>query len=625
MSQKKQITIEQLNRDGMSRYAEITSVSESERTVELSFSSEEAEVQRWFGIEKLDHSPGAVRLDRINQGGALLVNHDRDDQVGVNEKAWISYEERKGRAVVRFGKSARAQEIFDDVKDKIRQNVSVNYFVHAMKLLETRSDGEDVYLMTDWEPAEISIVSVPADTGVGIGRSENTPVVPTEHGLPLSTQEERELPMKNEQNQEVRTTEPQAPTVTVQERTQPEESKAISQLGRQYGESEMALKFIEEGKTSAEFQRALLDKLNERGSKPLKDMDTPEIGLSEREAGKFSFVKAIRALANPGDIALRDAAGFEFECSRAAAKKLGRDAQGILVPYEVLSRAITTSTAGNVAGATGGHLVGTTHMAGSFIDVLRNRTVVMRMAMVLSGLVGNIEVPKQTSGGQGYWVGEDGDATESGAEFGQIAMGPKTVGAYTEITRKLLQQSTPDIETLVRMDLAKSLAITIDKAAFYGTGDNNQPLGIIATDGINVSEFTAANPTFAEIVEMESKIAADNADVNSMAYVMNALMRGHLKTTQKFPGETVNNGGSIWEQGNTVNGYGTEVTNQITTGDIVFGNFADLIIGMWGALDLTADPYSNSKKGRLRIVAFQDVDYALRHPESFCLGREAED
>ncbi|NBV43026.1 phage major capsid protein, partial [bacterium] len=153
---KKVVTIEQLNRDGMSRYAEITGVSESERTVELSFSSEEAEVQRWFGIEKLDHSPGAVRLDRINQGGALLVNHDRDDQVGVNEKAWVSYEERKGRAVVRFGKSARAQEIFDDVKDKIRQNVSVNYFVHAMKLLETRSDGEDVYLMTDWEPAEIS-------------------------------------------------------------------------------------------------------------------------------------------------------------------------------------------------------------------------------------------------------------------------------------------------------------------------------------------------------------------------------------------------------------------------------------------------------------------------------------
>ena len=79
----------------------------------------------------------------------------------------------------------------------------------------------------------------------------------------------------------------------------------------------------------------------------------------------------------------------------------------------------------------------------------------------------------------------------------------------------------------------------------------------------------------------------------------------------------------IWEPGNTVNGYRTEVTNQIVTGDVFFGNFADLIVGLWGGLDLTVDPYSLSKSGGLRIVVFQDVDFAVRRVESFCLGRKA--
>ena len=164
-----QAQLPEFNKEALTRsfIFERASVDEDKRTVELSFSSE-VEVERWFGFEVLDHSAGAMRMDRII-GGSFLINHDWDDQVGVVESVRIDAD-KKGRAVVRFGRSSRAEEIFQDVKDGIRKQVSVGYRVLGAKLKETRDD-DDVYLITDWEPYEISLVSVPADITVGVGRS----------------------------------------------------------------------------------------------------------------------------------------------------------------------------------------------------------------------------------------------------------------------------------------------------------------------------------------------------------------------------------------------------------------------------------------------------------------------
>jgi HK97 family phage major capsid protein len=296
-----------------------------------------------------------------------------------------------------------------------------------------------------------------------------------------------------------------------------------------------------------------------------------------------------------------------------------RDVEGLVVPPDVLRRALNTSTTGTAPGDTGGQVVDTTLMTSSFIELLRNRAVAMRLGTPMGGLVGNFDLPKQNSGAGGYWIGEDADAPEDILELGQIGLRPKTVAALSEITRRMLMQSSMDVEALVRSDLATALALTIDKAFFYGTGASDQPTGIANTSGINAVTFAATGaPTYAEVVKMESEIAASNADVSSMAYVMASALRGTMKTTEKFSGTS---GQPIWEPGNSVNGYSTEVTNQIQTGDLIFGNFADAIIGMWGGLELTADPYTNSAKGRLRIVAMQDVDMVLRNVESFCLGR----
>jgi HK97 family phage major capsid protein len=349
-------------------------------------------------------------------------------------------------------------------------------------------------------------------------------------------------------------------------------------------------------------------------------MRDADVGLTDKEARNFSFLKVIRALVDPTDRRAQEAAAFEFEASRAAAAKRGKDSDKFVIPTDVLTRALNTSTTGTASGDTGGFGIATTLMAQSFIDILRNRATIMQLGTVMGGLQGNIDIPKQVAAAQGYWVGEDGDATESNLDLGQISLSPKTVAAFSEITRKLMVQSSLDVEALVRADLAKALALTIDKAGYYGTGTDAQPLGITNQTGINAVDFAAVQPTFAELVEMETQIALDNADVASMAYVGNAAFRGHAKTTLKFPG--VNGSATIWEPGNTVNGYRTEITNQVNSGDVFMGNFADLLVAMWGGLELLVDPYSNSKKGRLRVVVFQDVDFALRRTQSFCLGKK---
>lgn len=651
------------NRDGLVRTMEVRSFDQAGRTVELAFSSE-IEVERWYGVEILDHSPESVRLDRLRDGGALLVDHDWTDQVGVVESVSIDAD-RRGRAVVRFGRSARADEIFNDIVDGIRKHVSVGYRVLAAQLEEIRDEWQDVYRITDWEPYEISIVSVPADTSVGVGRTADKPHEEQRAEKPNTAQSDKtasedkrnmkimvlrdasgnlvraEVDENNNIVNVLETLESAGEGVRNAEKRGREAEQArvrsITEMGEKYNARDLALKAVGEGTTAEDFQRSLLDHLNKpkdlaqpaggerSGGKPLSEMPSSVIGMNEKDIRRYSVFNVIRALANPNDAAAQRAAAFEIECSNAAQQQYGRSAKGILIPDDVL-RAFNAGGAPNTpTGAqTGSNLVGTDFLAGSFIDLLRPRTTIMRLARTMGGLVGNVEIPKQTGGATAYWIGEGDDATETTPTIGQLGLSPKTVAAYTDITRRLLMQSTPDAEAIVRGDLVAAIAQAIDYAGYYGTGTSNQPLGLSNYTGINAVDFAAANPTYAELVQMETEIAADNADVNSMAYVLNARGRGAAKTTPKFSsGTSVSDAGVIWEPGNTINGYRAEVTNQVADGDVFFGNFADLVVGMWGGLDMTVDPYSLSKSGGLRIVVFQDVDFAVRRVESFCIGRNA--
>ena len=616
-------------------------VDMEKRTVELSFSSE-TEVGRWFGIEILDHSQGAIDFSRLNTRAPFLMDHNSRDQVGVVESAWLDQSQRKGRALVRLSKSARGEEILQDINDLIRTNISVGYTIQKAILKEQR-EHDDVYLITGWQPYEISCVSIPADTNVGVGRSseklnnENNSAVPQNEPIAIiPTNQQRAKRMNwdyftdaqgnqvrqriNENGERYGEIEMVRAAGDTAERGAETERKRVSelmQLGERFGAGDLVRQYIDENKSPAELQNAILERMHGNQGKPVTEQpksNNANIGLTGDEARSFSLMRAVRAMLPNATQADREAAAFEIECSEAAQKAYGRSAQGILVPADVLSRVFEVGTSQN--GAT---LVGTDHRADMFIEMLRNRSTIMNLGFIMDGLVGDAEIPKQTGGATAHWLGEEEDVPALSPATGQLKLSPKTVGGRVEISRKLMQQSSPAAEQLVWNDLNRALALKIDKAAYYGTGGDNQPLGLKNISGVNAVSFAAVNPTFAELVQMESEIASDNADVDRMSYVINAAMRGNFKTSAKFGSGTES---TIWEPGNTVNGYRTEVTNQIEAGDVFFGNFADLIIAMWGGLDLTIDPYSLSAKGGLRIVGFQDVDFALRNTESICYGKK---
>lgn len=642
------------------RDATVGVIDKEARTVELSFSSETEKVERWFGIEVLGHDQHEVNLTRMNNSAPALWMHVWEDQRGVVVPGTARIDgDRIGRCTVRYSRSPEGEKLFQDIVDKIVTKVSVGYTVEGMRLVEER-DGIDVYRVNAWTPYEVSNVSVAADDDIGVGRSLEKPQEePRQQSAedPPSirkTSEPTPTPPRTLENMNIKNLRDGAGNLVrakvddngnivevleilekagddvrnatarglEAERTR---VRSISEMGKQYGKDERAAEFIREGKSAEEFQRAILaDYAAERAKQtPLAEQERgAEIGMDQKDLKRYSLMNVIRALSNPNDAAAQRAAAFEIECSIAAQRQYGKEAKGILIPADVLARGFNAGGAANTpAGATtGSNLVATELMSGSFIEMLRNRTTLMRLGTVLSGLVGNVEIPKQTGGATAYWVGEGGDATEGTPTIGQIALNPKTVAAYTDITRRLAMQSTPDAERIVVNDLRNAMSQAIDFAGYYAPGTGVQPKGIKNYTGINAVDFAAANPTFAELVQMETEIAADNADIGQMGYVGNARFRGHCKTTQKF---SDTNGATIWEPGNTVNGYRAEITNQVANGDVFFGNFADLVIALWGGLDLTVDPYSLSKSGGLRLVVFQDVDFVLRRVESLAWGSQA--
>lgn len=623
-------------------------IDEEKRTVELSFSSE-AEVPRWLDeIEVLDHSKGAADLTRLNGGANLLFNHNPGDPLGVVEEARID-SDRRGRAVVRFGNSARAEEVWKDVKDGILRNVSVGYRIHALEMKEKRDGGETVYLVTRWEPFEVSIVTIPADPSVGVSRQaiNPTPIPQTSQFRSIMNRQQtiealraRGITFDEAASDEalaallhrsLTTTENPAPASRpivaneTQARSAEQERDRVRQItaaGKHFNVREIADKAIHDGATLEEFRGLALEEVNKRTTAIRESNEG--IGMSEKEAQRFSILRLLDTLSEPQNARLRSEAAFEYEVIEAAAQKAkGRKVRGVLIPADVLSRNvygqrdIISIKAGSGYTGDAGNTVATTLLTASFIEMLRNKTTVMGRATVLTGLEGDIDIPKQVGKAAAAWIGEDDDAPATDVNFGLASMTPHTIAAYTQLTRKTLKQSSLAVEGFVRSDIAAAIAEGIDLAALYGDGTGNQPVGI-AHSNPNAVNFVGVNPTWAEIVAMETALGEANINSESAAYLARAGFRGYAKTTEKYAGT----GQTLWERGNTVNGYACDITNQVIAGDLFFGDWANFLIGMWGGLDLLVDPYSQSRKARLNISAFQDVDFLVRRSAAFSFGKK---
>lgn len=602
MSKKIKQLIDQINNKKPVRSITLNreDANKDERTIPLAFSSEEP-FERWWGIEILDHSPESVDLSRLNNSAPILSDHDHRAQIGVVEPdTAIIDADRKGRLVARFGSSDRAEQEFRDVLDGIRTKVSVGYRITEL-VLESEKDGVETYRVKKWQPFEVSLVSVPADDSVGVGRSHND-----DPPSPKITIERNIMPPEVEEVKKV-----DVEKVTRDARAA--EMKRLSDINtfkaqfdkKGFDLGDLAEKCMSDGSDYNDFRNAAFEKMQKESS---AIRNAPKLDLNEKEVKQYSLLRAIHAQVT-GDWRK---AGFERECSDEISKRASKQAQGIFVPTDIQSRAQNVTVA-----AEGGNLVGTNHNASSFIDMLKDNSVVSALgATHLEGLIENQQIPKKTGASTGYWLGEAGDVTDSEMTFGFLSLTPKTVAAAIPMTRRMLKQGLPSIEALAWADMAEQIALAIDIAALEGDGTGNQPTGIVSTAGVNTANVAiAGQPTWPEIVGFETAVAADNALQGAFNYVTTAAVRGHLKTTVKDSGS----GLFLMENGDS-NGYNVALKNALTLNRIIFGNFSDLLIGHWGVLDVMPDEAELAKSGGLVVRAFQDLDIAVRRPESFCIN-----
>jgi HK97 family phage major capsid protein len=599
---------------------ERAAVDEAARTVELAFASEQP-YERWWGTEVLDCAPQSIRLGRLVNGGPLLCDHDSRDHIGVIESVQVGAD-RVVRAVVRFGKSARAAEVFTDVLDGIRRHVSVGYRIHAAVLTET-TDDMDTYRVTDWEPYEVSLVATPADPSVGIGRAEESPVMPATVAAPAAIA--AAAPSAAQPNtthiptQGTRTMEtvidnaPAAPAIQSEAtrnadaavRKQITEMLAIGAQFARFGGEALAKTAIEKGDSIDALRSAVMNAVTAAQTSQATHLD-----LSAKDQKRFSVFKAIRALTDKN---WKDA-GFEAECHAAILKRTGLPEAvhgGFYMPVDIMQRDLTVGTP-----TAGGNLVATDLRPQNFIELLRARSVVAQLgATMLTGLVGNVAIPRQSGAATAYWLTNEATAiTESQQTIGQLAMSPKTLGAYTELSRQLMMQSTPAAEMLVMNDFARVLALAIDLAALEGPGTGGAPTGIGATAGIG--SVTGTTLGVAGIIEFQSDVATANALALGSAYVTTPGVAALLKQRH----QVANTFSPLWT-GNVldgqVDGYRATTTTQLTAASMIFGDFSQVVIGEWGMLEIALNPHANFPAAITAIRAIQSVDVGIRQAPAF--------
>ncbi len=612
---------------------ELAGYDPEKRTVEFALSSEEP-VNRYYGAEILDHSKSSIDASRLERGIPLLYNHDTNQHIGTVTGYRIA--DKKLIVTARFGNSALAKEKEQDLADGILKDASAGY-----RPIEYKRDGGDksgdTYRWTKWMPMEASLVPVPADPTVGT-RSEDQQYA-------VRCADEVEVPAKADSKPEVRNvadeTRPVIDPVKVGEDAAKAERTRVSEihsLQARHGKEltgEQAAKFVNDGATVDAVRSFILDK-------QIEDAKTNEVrnlnilDLSDKDKRRYSVVAALRA-ATGDSIGPKDGE-FEREVSEAYIKKSGYAARkegSLVIPMDIqMSAAAIDRQRGVVTRAgldsggtsTGANVIFTEFV--SLIELLRNQMKVRSLgATFMSGLNGNIAFPKQATAGTASWVADNpgADVADSNLTLAQISLTPKILQSSTSFSRKLLLQSSVDVEALVRNDLMAIMALAIDLAALAGTGANNQPRGILNQTGIGSLATAGAKLTYDDFLALEELVADANADqLGVAADLTTPKVRRVLKNIPQLA-NTISL--PIW-QDNEVNGYRAEVTNQLPTPSTggatpynqhtyIHGVWSQILIGEWGALEVITDPYRLKKQGMIEVTTFETCDVNVRQAAAF--------
>lgn len=571
----------------------------------------------WLGPVQLSMDATAIDLsEAISRGIPVMMMHERDLPVGRVKD--VRLEGGRLLGTLRFSRSTQGKKLYHDCMDGILTDTSVGASINAV-----REEAHHLVALR-WKPNEVSLVDRGADAAVGINRRhpQHTPVSPPAAPVAVPTIQEDTSMAETPIHADSQGSAPATPPAVGINR-QSEQDQAIMGLAEYIHARHPETHILRLAEDYSQFGRPFEDFRSEAWGivkraqelAPKQAAPQPDIGLTQQEAKEFSIVRAALAQLT-GDW---KKAGFELECSRAIADQLGKAPRGFFVPAEVQRAMGQASLKRQSVGdpTAGGFIVAQDYRGDLFVEALRAQSIAMQAGVrTLPGLVGNVTIPVQTGSATFAWIQEGGNGTDSNLTFGAINLAPRTISGAVPMTRRLLAQSSPAIEQLVRQDLVTGAALALDLAIFEGSGHSGVPMGIVNHASINTQAVsTDGSPTWAEMVGFESEIAADNALGGRMAYVTTPAVVGHCKTTSKDTGS-----GRFIQEGNSVNGYPVLVSTQLTASTIIFGDWSQIMVGMWGVLDIKADEATLAASGGLVLRAFHDVDVGIRQAVAFCKG-----
>lgn len=626
--------------------------------------------------EVLSHDPAGMDMGRLKGGAALLFNHNRDIQLGTLSDPVI--ENGKCYVTARLSEAPDIESYRVRMKEGILKDTSVGYSVDEEGECIGAKDGVPVYRF-NWSCHEASMVTIPADTSVGLGRDiadkgpEEEPDlkqirINDEKGLAPEKQSshKRDNDMKKFSSRKFYEADKDGKGGSGEEKegqridVVEEQKKAVSAFkGRCQRIDAYVEKLSNEKWKAAAAEVAKRHKDGDANFDEFRneavaafegaiavDTKSAEIGMSKKDISRYSLARAI-FLRGTG----KQLDGLEKEASDAQAKILKKDADGFFIPEDVAIRSLQEArgvgqnelnrtldtvrqimalqgrnlTAGNFTSA--GALIGVDLLAGSLIELLRNKQFFASLGTtMLGGLVGNIAIPRQSGGATAYWLAEGASVTESDQTFQQIGMTPHRLVAQTAYDKQLVAQASLSVEAMVRNDIAIVMAIKKDLAILQGSGVAGEPLGILNTTGVQTVTFGGA-ATWAKILEFETDLATQNADqTGTPVFLTNPTVRGKWKNIPKIAASTFPI--FLWGDDNKVNGYNAYVSNQILTSGatanfVYYGVPSEIIDAMWAGIDVVVNPYSLDSSGQIRTTVTSWSDIALRHAPAWVVSTDS--
>jgi len=565
------------------------------RTVSLAFSSENPVVRNIGGQEYSEillHNPENISLERLQNKAALLFNHDFDNHIGVIESASID-SDHIGRALVRFSSVGIGAEKYEMVREGTLSKVSVGY-----SILDYRIEGDNL-LVTKWEPYEISMVSVPADDQVGVGRSLEEEKDESEHdqtsteitgdGTEPTTEEiqvtEREEAERAQEPEEVHETDSinnteqkdsnSEPEQEVQAEDESDEKTRIAEIkaiSRTFNiNAEITDSAISTGISIDAFKRQVMNK---------------QTIIKEDKKMEFSLNSLIRSIMDG------DKTGIEYGNKGV----IVRDADFV----NAVRAGVTTTTAKDV--------IRTDVLYGSFIDVLRAESVLKNFPVQMyTGLTSEIALPKLSgdfTAGFGF-ISENGVSPEVDANFESVVMKPKTFTGSVPLSRSVVK-SCPQIEQIVTQAIVAGSAERLETLIMQGIVAAAQAAGKVQT----VDAYD-----YATIVAAQGALGDEGVPFSSISAVMSPQTKATLRATLRGTNTAAV---YLFDDGDLcgVPAYDSKV---LAGQDfIILGDFSKVAIAQWGdALELDMDDTTNRNRGSVIARVWADLDFVLTNPEAF--------